>query len=185
MRYFIFIFIGLVGSLFTSCENFTFSPNLPLSTEISESYQVTENGTFALNKSGTIFDESELSDVLGNIKSLTIDSLILVVDSTNVSTTDSLPFIDAVLSLSVDTLKLSDGITGTLQSLINDKDGKLLNITPDELITMSIIITDRANNNENTSWSYNLAGTVEGAPFITYFRVKFYGEVETYPAKLF
>lgn len=185
MRYSIFIFIGLVGGLFTACDNFSFSPNLPLSTEISESYTVDENGSFTLSKSGNIFGEGELSDVLGNIKSLTIDSLVLIVDSTSVTNNDSLPFMDAVISLSVDTLKLSDGITGTLKNLINDKGGKLLNISPDELITMSIIITDRANNNENTSWSYNLAGIVDGAPFTTYFKVKFYGEVETYPAKLF
>lgn len=174
---------GLIILLVSACDQLGFSTNIPISTELKQEFTVDETGIFEISKSDQFFDPNNTDDILGNIKMLNIDSVTITVDSVNIETNDSIPSIDALLTVSVDSINVSEEIEGDLQSLIAHPNKKL-NISTDDILTISRLLSEKANNNENTIWSYNLSGTSKGAPFTVYFRLKFFGVIETFPEKI-
>lgn len=170
--------------IFTGCENFSFSPTLPISSSIIGQVKVDSSGAFSYGDSGDFFSDEDLEDVLGNIKSLSLDSLFLIIDSTSVEVNDTLPHLEASSIARIDTISVQQSISGSLKTLINLKNGIKLNASPDELIQISILLQNNANDNRNTSWAFQFDGTCDGAPFTIYFRMKFYGEIEIKPAEL-
>lgn len=182
------IWLGIIGVFFAlafgACENFSFAPTLPISNSISGQVHIDSSGTFSYLDNGEFFTDEDLDDVLGNIKSLSLDSLFLVIDSASSVLNDSLPFISAHASANLDTIRLDQSFNGSVQALKKLKRGIKINASIDELIQVSILLKDRANDNQNTPWSLALTGNVNGAPLTIYFRLKFYGEIEIKPAEL-
>tara|TARA_R110001592_G_scaffold363221_1_gene681580 strand:+ start:9784 stop:10341 length:558 start_codon:yes stop_codon:yes gene_type:complete len=180
--------LGIIGLLtavvFTACENFSFSPTLPISSSIQGEIKIDSSGVFTYEDSGDFFGGQDLEDVLGNIKSLSLDSVFLVIDSTSVLENDSLPYLEANAVASLDTISIQQDIRGTLMFLKKLPSGIKIDASPDELIQISILLKDKANDNQNTPWNFQISGLVDGAPVTIYFKVKFYGEIETKPAEL-
>jgi hypothetical protein len=179
----VIIGLFLVG-FFSACENFSFAPTLPISNTIYGTAPIDSNGVFNYQDSGDFFGDEDLEDVLGNIKSLSLDSIFLIIDSSSVVGNDTLPYLTATASASLDTIEINQSISGSIKFLSALPNGIKIDATPDELIQISILLKDRANDNQNTPWTFAVNGFVDGAPLIIYFHVKFHGEIEIKPAEL-
>lgn len=166
-----------LATTFVACEELGLSVDVLISKKLSKNYEFTDNGTFTFTETDAIFNDNDLADINGNVESVTMDSLVFFVDSTSISNNDSLPFFDGNITITVETVSITDSISGSFQELIASN-GKRLNVEQAQLEQIAAIVLVNSNSGNNTNYSYSLAGTVDGAPFTGYFTLQLFGEVE-------
>lgn len=175
-----FLFAAALTIGLVACDDIVPSINLPITTEVSKEYAFPADGNFVFTESDSFFSNDDLDQIKGKVEDVSFDSIVVYIDSTNVTNTDSIPSIDASITIAVDSVVVTDNISGSFQSIIA-ANGKKLNITAAQLDGIAAIVSENSNNSINTTYTYTLSGTVSGAPFTAYFRLKLFGLVKAKP----
>lgn len=175
-----FLFAAALTIGLVSCEDIIPSINLPIGSEVKKEYTFPTDGDFSFTETNSFFSIDDLDQIKGIVESVSFDSIVVYVDSTNVINTDSLPSIDATISIAVDSVVVSDNINGSFQGLIA-ANGQKLNLTSDQLDAIADIVSTNSNNSVNTNYTYSISGSVSGAPLTAYFRLKLFGAVKATP----